>query len=113
MKKNRFPKISNEELNLKKIPNPEDKSFDHLDTWEEFALTINAYEICGDFENVSELSRKVLKDPLNASLTNLRCALFFLQRQHRWNFPYSDPKDQRVVELLKLIREKVQKKDLK
>ena len=50
MKKNRFPKISNEELNLEKIPNPDDKSSDYQETWEKFALTMNAYEVCGDSE---------------------------------------------------------------
>ena len=113
MKKNRFPKISNEELNLDKIPNPEDKSSEYLEIWEKFALTMNAYEVCGDSEKAFETRDKVFKDPLNASLTELRCALFVLQRHHRWNSPYPVPgADKRVVELLKLIREKVKKGEL-
>ena len=104
--------IPNEDLDIEKIPNPEDQSNGYQDLWEEFALTINAYEACGDFEAASELSSKVLKDPINASLTNLRCALFVLQRHHRWNFPYSDPEDKRVVDLLKLIRDKVKNGEL-
>ena len=104
--------IPNNDLDLKKIPNPEGESSDYKETWEEFALTMNAYEVCGDFEAASELSSKVLKDPINASLTNLRCALFVLQRHHRWNCPYSDPEDERVVDLLKLIREKIKKGEL-
>ena len=104
--------IPNENLDLEKIPNPEDKSSDYLETWMGFALTMNAYEVCGDSETAFETRSKVLKDPLNASLTELRCALFVLQRHHRWNSPYSDPEDERVVELLKLIREKVKKKEL-
>ena len=112
MKKNRFPKISNEELNLEKIPNPEDKSSDYLESWMGFALTMNAYEVCGNSESAFETRDKVFKDPLNASFTELRCALFLLQRHHRWNEPYSDPEDERVIELLKLIRDKVKKGEL-
>ena len=104
--------IPNRDLDIKKIPNPEGDSSDYQETWEEFALTMNAYDVCGDFEAASELSSKVLKDPINASLTNLRCALFVLQRHHRWNCPYSDPEDERVVDLLKLIREKIKQGEL-
>ncbi len=71
---------------------------------------MNAYKVCGD--SAFELAGKVLKNPLNASLTELRCALFVLQRQHRWNEPYSDPDDERVTQLLKLIRDKVEKGEL-
>ena len=105
--------IPNENLDLDKIPNPEDKSSDYLETWMGFALTMNAYEVCGDSDTAFETRSKVFKDPLNASLTELRCALFIVQRHHRWNAPYSDPEDKKVVELLKLIREKVKKRDLK
>ena len=104
--------IPNENLDLEKIPNPEDKSSDYLETWMGFALTMNAYEVCGDSETAFETRSKVFKDPLKASLTELRCALFVLQRHHRWNFPYSDPEDERVVDLLKLIREKIKKGEL-
>jgi len=113
LKKNRFPKISNEELNLDKIPNPEDESFDYEEPWIEFALTMNAYEVCGNSESAFETRDKVFKDPLNASLTELRCALFVLQRHHRWNSPYPVPgADKRVVDLLKLIRDKVKNGEL-
>ena len=113
MKKNRFPKISNEDLKFEKIPNPEDESFDHEEPWIEFALTMNAYEVCGNSESAFETRDKVFKDPLNASLTKLRCALFVLQRHHRWNSPYPVPgADKRVVELLQLIRNKVKKREL-
>ena len=105
--------IPNENLDLEKIPNPEDKSSDYLETWMEFALTLNAYEVCGDSDTAFETRSKVFKDPLKASLTELRCALFLLQRHHRWNAPYSDPEDERVIELLKLIRDKVKKGELK
>ena len=98
--------IANEDLVLEKIPNPEGKSSDYQDTWEKFALTMNGYKVSGDFESCSNLASQVIKEPKNASLTELRCALFFLQRHHRWNFPYSDPEDQNIVHLLKLIRGK-------
>ena len=104
--------IPNENLDLEKIPNPEDKSSDYLETWMELALTMNAYEVCGDSDTAFETRSKVFKDPLKASLTELRCALFVLQRHHRWNAPYSDPEDERVIELLKLIRDKVKKGEL-
>ena len=104
--------ISNHALVLEKIPNPEDKSSDYLETWMGFALTMNAYEVCGDSDTAFETRSKVFKDPLNASLTELRCALFIVQRHHRWNAPYSDPEDKKVVELLKLIRDKVKKGEL-
>ena len=109
--KKRIPKISNEELKLEKIPDPEDQSSDDQEVWGEFALTMNAYEVCGD--SAFELAGNVLKDLLNASLTDLRCALFVLQRHHRWNSPYSDgDNDERVIQLLKLIRDKVEKGEL-
>ena len=106
--------IPNENLVLAKIPNPDDKSSDYQETWMGFALTMNAYEVCGDSDTAFEIRSKVFKDPLKASLTELRCALFVLQRHHRWNSPYPVPgADKRVVELLKLIRDKVKKGELK
>ena len=100
--------ISNHDLVLEKIPNPENTSSDYIEIWENFALTMNAYEVCGDSEKAFETRDKVFKDPLNASLTELRCALFVLQRHHRWNSPYPVPgADKRVVDLLKLIRDKI------
>ena len=36
--------IPNKDLVLEKIPNPEDKSFDYEEPWQEFALTMNAYK---------------------------------------------------------------------
>ena len=72
--------IANDDLVLEKIPNPEGESSDYHETWEKFALTMNGYQVCGDFECCSNLASQVIKEPLNASLTALRCALFFLQR---------------------------------
>ena len=104
--------IPNEDLLLEKIPNPEGESSDYQEIWKKFALTMNGYEVCGDFESCSDLASQVIKELKNASLTELRCALFFLQRHHRWNAPYSDPEDENIVNLLKLIREKVRDKKL-
>ena len=105
--------IPNENLDLEKIPNPEDKSSDYLETWMGFALTMNAYEVCGDSDTAFETRSKVFKDPLNASLTELRCALFIVQRHHRWNSPYPVPgEDKRIIELLSLIRQKVERGEL-
>ena len=103
--------IPNEDLDLAKIPNPEVQSYDYQEVWGLFALTMNGYEVCGDFEDCHELMRKVLNEPLNASLTELRCTLFALQRHHRWN-EYLDPEDDKVVQILKLIRVKVSKGEL-
>ena len=105
--------IPNKNLVLENIPNPDDESFEYEEPWLEFALTMNAYEACGNSESAFETRDKVFKDPLNASLTELRCALFVFQRHHRWNSPYPVPgADKRVVELLKLIRDKVKKGEL-
>ena len=106
--------IPNTDLVLEKIPNPDDKSSDYQETWMGFALTMNAYEVCGDSEKAFETRDKVFNDPLIASLKELRCTLFVVQRHHRWNSPYPVPgEDERIVQLLKLIREKVKKGDLK
>ena len=104
--------IPNENLVLEKIPNPEDKSSDYQETWMGFALTMNAYEVCGDSDTAFETRSKVFKDMLNASLTELRCALFIVQRHHRWNSPYPVPgEDERIKQLLQLIRNKVEKRE--
>ena len=59
--------IPNKDLVLEKIPNPEGESSDYQETWEEFALTMNGYEVCGDSESAFELGGKVMKNLLNAS----------------------------------------------
>ena len=104
--------IPNKDLVLEKIPNPEDKSSDYQETWEKFALTMNGYEVCGDSDSCSDLANQVIKEPKNASLTELRSALFFLQRRHHWN-EYSDPADKNIVHLLKFIRDKVRDGEVK
>ena len=69
--------IANEDLVLEKIPNPESESSHYQEIWEKFALTMNGYDVCGDFESCSNLATQVIKEPKNASLTELHCALFF------------------------------------
>ena len=100
--------IPNQQLALDKIPNPEDKSSNYQEEWEKFALTMNGYNVTGDFQSCADLSRKVLEDPEKASLTELRCALFFNQRAYRhsggMNVGEVNGKN-----LIKLIREKVKK----
>ena len=61
---------------------------------------MNAYKVCDDLGTAFEKGEKVLKHPLNVSLTELHCALFVLQRHHRWNAAYSDDDDERVVQLI-------------
>ena len=100
--------IPNEKLVLDKIPNPEDKSSKYQEEWEKFALTMNGYKVTGDFQSCSDLSRKVLEDPKNASLTELRCALFFNQRAHRHSGGLNVG-EVNAKSLIKLIREKVKK----
>ena len=48
--------IANEDLVLEKIPNPEGESSDYQETWQKFALTMNGYKVCGDFESSSDLA---------------------------------------------------------
>ena len=43
---------------------------------------MNDSEACGDFETAFETRSQVFKDMLNASLTELRCALLIVQRHH-------------------------------
>lgn len=70
--------IPNKDLVLENIPNPEDETFDYEEPCIEFELTMNAYEVCGDSETAFKTRSKVFKDPLHASLTELRCGLFVL-----------------------------------
>ena len=51
--------IPNKDLVLENIPNPEDKSFEYEEPWLEFALTMNAYEVCGNSESAFETRDKV------------------------------------------------------
>ena len=100
--------ISNHELVLEKIPNPEDPYWD----WIKFAFTINGYDISGGSQACADLSKKVLKNPSQASLTELRCALFFQQRADKWGGEYSDGPEENAKTLIKLIKERVRKGEL-
>ena len=67
--------ISNEQLLLERIPDPEAE----LWGWERFAHTINGYEVMGGFEPCADLANSGGV----ATLTELRCALFFEARRER------------------------------
>ena len=68
--------IANKDLVLEKIPNPEGESSDYQETWEKFALTMNGYEVCGDFESCSDLASQVIKEPKNASFRGKTLRLY-------------------------------------
>ncbi len=100
--------IPNKDLELDQIPNPEDP---YLDKWEEFALTLNGYELMGGHTECATLTNAVIREPTKASLTELRCALFFCQRAHRHSGGINTA-EKNARDLVKLIREKIKKGDL-
>ncbi len=110
-KKLKIQSISNENLELGKIPNPEGDSFEYLEAWERFALTLNGYELMGGFSECSALTNRVIKDPANATLTELRCALFFCQRADHHSGGINVGEENGKL-LIKLIRKKVEQAEL-
>ena len=73
--------IPNDELTLEQIPSPEGD----LRGWSHFAHTINGYEVMGGFEACADLANSGGA----ATLTQLRCALFFEARRDRHSGGYS------------------------
>ena len=67
--------IRNSTLKIDKIPDPDGRMTD----WARFAHTINGYEVAGSFEECARLSN----DGQANTLTELRCALFFMSRAER------------------------------
>ena len=67
--------IRNSALKIDKIPDPDGRMTD----WAKFAHTINGYEVAGSFEECARLSN----DGQANTLTELRCALFFMSRAER------------------------------
>ena len=67
--------IPNNELTLEQIPSPEGD----LREWSRFAHTINGYEQMGGFDACADLANSGSA----ATLTQLRCALFFEARRDR------------------------------
>ncbi len=75
--------IPNEDLELDKIPNPDNESFDFEGHpfesqlgWQRFALTIDGYNVAGGLEACSKCVSQVLSEKEKATLTQMRCALF-------------------------------------
>ena len=90
--------IPNEQLQLKDIPESASTSFE----WFDFAYTINGYEVMGGFHGCADLANSGKA----ATLTELRCALFFEARRDRHSGGIST-NEAYITELLLAIREKV------
>ena len=110
--------IPNEDLELDKIPNPDNESFDFEGHpfesqlgWQRFALTIDGYNVAGGLEACSKCVSQVLSEKEKATLTQMRCALFLIQRHVRWAYNCS-PQEPRAKAVVRLIREKVKKGEL-
>jgi hypothetical protein len=95
--------LTNRQLDLAGIPDPEGD----LHGWEHFAHTINGYEAAGSFEACADLAN----NNCATTLTELRCALFFVARSDRHGGMFDDCTPQ-VRELLKKIRARVEAGDL-
>ncbi len=95
--------IPNNALTLEQIPSPEGD----LHGWSRFAHTINGYEQMGGFDACADLANSGSA----ATLTQLRCALFFEARRDRHSGGCS--LDENVIRsLLKAIRQKVEAGEL-
>ena len=90
--------ISNEQLQLKDIPESASTSFE----WFDFAHTINGYEVMGGFHACADFAN----GGSAATLTELRCSLFFEARRDRHSGGIST-NEAYITELLLAIREKV------
>ena len=95
--------IPNDELTLEQIPSTEGD----LRGWSRFAHTINGYEQMGGFHPCADLANSGSA----ATLTQLRCALFFEARRDRHSGGYSLDEDV-IRRLLKAIRLKVEAGEL-
>ena len=95
--------LANPQLILERIPDPDGD----LWGWERFAHTINGYEVMGGFEPCAGLANSGSA----ATLTELRAALFFEARRDRHSGGMAS-NDDRIRELLRAIRRKVQAGEL-
>ena len=95
--------ISNEQLLLARIPDPEGE----LWKWERFALTINGYEVMGGFEPCADLANRGTP----TTLTELRCCLFFEARRERHSGGMFT-NEELIQKLLRAIRKKVKAREL-
>ena len=98
-----MPDISNQRLTLEQIPSPEGD----LNGWIHFAHTINGYEQMGGFDACADLANAGSA----ATLTQLRCALFFEARRDRHSGGFSLD-EQLIRSLLQRIRLKVEAAEL-
>jgi hypothetical protein len=97
--------IRNSSLKLDRIPNPDERINEN--DWVKFAHTINGYETAGGFSECAELA-----EPGRAkTLTELRCALFFMSRADRHSGTDSTDSPE-LCTLLRKIRAKVQAREL-
>ena len=95
--------ISNQELKLKEIPDPDG----NWNQWVRFAHTINGYEVQGGFAPCADLAN----GGQAKTLTELRCALFFEARRERNSGGMTDVSDA-VQRLLRGIGRKVVDQEL-
>jgi hypothetical protein len=94
----------NSALKIDKIPDPDKQGCDC--SWVKFAHTINGYEAAGGFAECAELV-----EPGRAkTLTELRCALFFMSRADRHSGTDSTDCPE-LHALLRKIRAKVQARE--
>ena len=84
--------IRNSALKIDKIPDPDGRMAD----WAKFAHTINGYEVAGSIEQCARLA----DNGRAKTLTELRCALFFMSRADR----HSDTDSTGSPELHTLLR---------
>ncbi|QNI58783.1 hypothetical protein SynBIOSU31_01916 [Synechococcus sp. BIOS-U3-1] len=95
--------IPNTELILEKIPSPEGD----LSGWIRFAHTINGYEQMGGFDACADLANSGGA----ATLTQLRCSLFFEARRDRHSGGIST-NEELIRDLLRAIHQKVKSGEL-
>jgi len=95
--------IRNHEFTTEQIPSPEGD----LRDWIRFTHTINCYEEIGGFEACADLANSGGA----ATLTQLRCALFFEARRDRHSGGHSLD-EQLIRSLLKAIRLKLESGEL-
>ena len=95
--------MPNNELTLKQIPSPEDDLYG----WIHFAHFIKGYEVMGGFDSCADLANSGGA----ATLTQLRCSLFFEARRDRHSGGIST-NEELIRDLLRAIRQKVKSGEL-
>ncbi len=95
--------IPNDELSLEQVPSSEGD----LRGWIRFAHSINGYEVMGGFDSCADLANSSGA----ATLTQLRCALFFEARRDRHTGGLSN-NEELIRDLLRAIRHKVKSREL-